>query len=70
MKNPALAAVLSIISGLGQIYNGQLAKGIMFFVGAFIGWFLLVVPGIIIGVLSMVDAYKTAQKINSQHKTS
>ena len=26
-RNPILAAVLSIIPGLGQIYNGQKAKG-------------------------------------------
>ena len=33
-KNPGLAAVLSFFyMGLGQIYNGQIAKGIAFIVG-------------------------------------
>jgi TM2 domain-containing membrane protein YozV len=32
LKNPGLAAVLSFfISGLGQIYNGQIAKGVGLF---------------------------------------
>ena len=31
MRNPILAAVLSVIvAGLGQIYNGQIGEGIIF----------------------------------------
>lgn len=53
---PALAAVLSFaIAGLGQIYNGQIGKGLLIF---FTGW--LIVPWII----GIFDAYNTAKKIN------
>jgi len=35
VKNPGLAAILSFfICGLGQIYNGQIAKGIALFTAA------------------------------------
>lgn len=55
-RSPALAAILSfIISGLGQIYNGQVGKGLLIF---FTGW--LIVPW----VIGIFDAYSTAQKIN------
>ena len=30
-KNPWVALVLSLFPGVGQIYNGQLAKGVFFF---------------------------------------
>ncbi len=55
-RSPALAAILSfIIAGLGQIYNGQIGKGILIF---FTSW--LVIPW----VIGIVDAYKIAVKIN------
>ncbi|HNX80994.1 MAG TPA: hypothetical protein PKL77_02480 [Candidatus Omnitrophota bacterium] len=55
-RSPALAAIMSfVVSGFGQIYNGQVAKGLLFF---FTSW--LVVPW----VFGIRDAYKTARKIN------
>ncbi|MFH0912475.1 MAG: hypothetical protein V1807_02350 [Patescibacteria group bacterium] len=37
MKNSGLAAVLSFfVVGLGQIYNGQIGKGIFFLVGYYL----------------------------------
>lgn len=69
-KNPGLAAVLSFFyMGLGQIYNGQIAKGIAFIVAYSISWLLIL---IVIGVITtpilwffgMYDAYKSAEKIN------
>lgn len=55
-RSPALAAILSfIIGGLGQIYNGQIGKGILIF---FTWW--LIIPWI----FGIVDAYQTAKKIN------
>ena len=33
MRNPILAAILSlIVAGLGQIYNGQIGKGVIFII--------------------------------------
>lgn len=73
-KNPGLAAVLSFFwMGLGQIYNGQIAKGIVFMVAYAISWILiwsifLAVIGIIttpvLFIYGIYDAYKSAQKIN------
>lgn len=71
-KNPGIAAVLSFFyAGLGQIYNGQIAKGIAFMVIQAINLLLMLV---IIGfftyfafwVFGMYDAYQTAIKINSR----
>lgn len=69
-KNPTLSLVLSfLITGLGQIYNGQVGKGFGLLIGVIICAFLffLMVPLFIIPVLwiySMYDAYTTAKKIN------
>lgn len=70
-KNPGLAAVLCFFyAGLGQIYNGQIAKGIAFMVIQAIN---IVLMFVLIGFLTyfafwvygMYDAYQTAIKINS-----
>lgn len=54
--SPVLAALLSFVfAGLGQIYNGQVGKGILIF---FTAW--LIIPWII----GIFDAYKTAVKIH------
>jgi len=53
--SPSLAAILSfIMGGLGQVYNGQIGKGILIF---FTSW--LIIPWII----GIIDAYKTAKRI-------
>lgn len=71
-KNPTLAAILSfLLIGLGQVYNGQVLKGIAFFLLQGLNVFLttLVVGFIFIPVVWIVaiyDAYKTAQRINEE----
>ncbi|HEY9247007.1 MAG TPA: zinc-ribbon domain-containing protein [Candidatus Methanoperedens sp.] len=43
VKNPGIAALLSfLISGAGQIYNGQLAKGIAAFITMTIGFIIAI----------------------------
>lgn len=70
-KSPGLAAVLSfLIVGLGQIYNGQIAKGLFLLLGAIIsGVLMLILIGfifwIVIWLYAIYDAYDTAKKINS-----
>ncbi|MEW5994034.1 MAG: hypothetical protein AB1744_06525 [Candidatus Zixiibacteriota bacterium] len=70
-KNPGLAAVLSFFyMGLGQIYNGQIAKGIFFIVLYTISWLLIfILIGIfttpVLWIYGMYDAYKSAEKINA-----
>ncbi|UOE92963.1 MULTISPECIES: hypothetical protein [Bacillaceae] len=71
MKNAGLAAVLSFFfAGLGQIYNGQIAKGIAFIIAYFIsGLLMFIIIGFIttpiLWIWGMVDAYKQAEKINA-----
>ncbi len=70
MKNAGLAAVLSFLwTGLGQIYNGQIGKGILFMVAQFVNfWLLFVLIGFLtvpaFWIYGMVDAYRTAERIN------
>ncbi len=71
-KNPGLAAVFSFFyMGLGQIYNGQIAKGIAFIVMYTISWVLMfILIGFIttpiLFIYGMWDAYSSAQKINQR----
>lgn len=69
-KNPGLAAVLSLFMiGLGQIYNGQIGKGLLFMVFGFcIALSILFLVGLILfpafWIYNIYDAYATAQQIN------
>lgn len=70
-KSPGLAAVLSFFwSGLGQIYNGEISKGIILIVCFAVSCVLMaLVIGFIttpiLWIYGMVDAYKTAEKFNA-----
>lgn len=62
-KSAGLAAILSfLIVGLGQIYNGQVGKGILMFVGCVLLWFVFL--GWIVTIWSCIDAYQTAKAAN------
>jgi TM2 domain-containing membrane protein YozV len=64
-KSAGLAALGSFcFSGLGQVYNGQLRKGVAIFFGTIAGMLLFVVPGIIIWIFGVRDAWQTAKKMN------
>ena len=71
VKSTVIAAVLSFIFvGLGQIYNEQIGKGILFvFIGVILVLSMVVLVGFILYPLfwayNIYDAYKTAQKINA-----
>ena len=71
-KSPAFSLFLSLFPGLGQVYNGQLAKAFTFFFG-FVGSiygaaeiaalpFALLIP--FTYFFNLVDAYKSAVLIN------
>lgn len=72
-KSPGLAAVLSAIwTGLGQIYNGQILKGVLFMVIQGInGLLMFVLIGFItypiFWVYGMIDAYRKAEEHNRLH---
>jgi TM2 domain-containing membrane protein YozV len=71
-KNPTTATILSFfIMGLGQIYNGQIGKGIMFIVLYAISWLLMFVfvgfiTTPILWIWGMVDANRSAKRINEK----
>ena len=57
--------------GLGQIYNGQILKGLIFLVAYSMSWLMMyVIIGFIttpiLWIWGIVDAYRKAQKINAQ----
>jgi TM2 domain-containing membrane protein YozV len=59
-RSPVTAALLSLVlPGLGQLYNGDVLKGIVFFVG----W-VLVVPW----ALAVMDAYYGARVSNLEER--
>ena len=63
-KSPFLSLLCSLfIPGLGQVYNGKTSRGIAFFVGTLVG-LILVIPGIIIWLYGMYDAFSMAKKMN------
>ncbi|MCA9368077.1 hypothetical protein KC887_07535 [Candidatus Kaiserbacteria bacterium] len=72
IKNPGLAAVLSaLINGLGQIYNGEIGKGILIFViqlinAALMFVFIGFITAPIVFIWSIYDAYTVAKKINAK----
>ncbi|MDP1551403.1 MAG: zinc ribbon domain-containing protein [Methanobacteriaceae archaeon] len=73
-KNPGVAAVLSALwVGLGQIYNGEIGKGILLMVVYTISAVLMVliigfITTPILWVYGVYDAYNSAKMINSGEK--
>jgi len=71
-KSPGLALLASFfIPGLGQLTNGEAAKGILMFLGylfSFVLMFLLIgfLTAPAIWIWGMVDAYTGAQRWNLQ----
>ena len=63
-KSPVKAAVLSMIPGLGQIYNGDMARALLFLVAAVVGLMYYVIPGLMIIAYAMYDAYRTSYRMN------
>ncbi len=65
-KDPALAAILSfIISGSGQIYNGDILKGVILFVTACILGVLFLPLALIPAIYGCFDAHSSAKAINA-----
>ena len=64
-KSAGLAAVASFLCpGLGQTYNGSFGKGLLILIGTLIGSMIFTIPGIIIWLYGVYDAYSTAKKMN------
>jgi len=63
--NPILAAVCSLFGGIGHLYNGQTSKYAVLFLLMMVGWLICFLPGVFIWVLGIIDAYQTAQRLES-----
>jgi TM2 domain-containing membrane protein YozV len=65
-KSAGLAAIASFLCpGLGQTYNGSFGKGLLILIGTLIGSLIFFkIPGIIIWLYGVYDAYSTAKKMN------
>lgn len=64
-KSPLLAALCSFIfAGLGQVYNGDVTRGVLIFLGTVIGSLFFIIPGCIVWLYGIYDAYVTAEKMN------
>jgi len=62
-KDKTLAGILSfLVPGLGQVYAGKIARGIVFFVAAAIGYVAFVLPGVIVWIINIFDAVKQAER--------
>jgi TM2 domain-containing membrane protein YozV len=66
-KSPGIALLLSLLlCGVGQMYNGQVAKGFLMLIGCVVAWVIML--GWIVWIWSMVDAYSTAKKMNLRYQ--
>lgn len=72
MKNPGVAAILSFVwCGAGQIYNGQIGKGLLmlFSYGLSILLMFVLIGFIttpILWIWGIYDGYKTAERLNAE----
>ncbi len=65
--NPVVAALLTwLVFGIGHmVINGQQRKWLFTLIATFVGVILCVLPGMIIGILSIIDAYQTAERLHA-----
>jgi uncharacterized membrane protein YedE/YeeE len=63
--NPILAVLLTwFVFGLGHwLVNGQQRKWLYTFVASLVGTLLCCVPGIVISILSIIESYMTAERL-------
>jgi TM2 domain-containing membrane protein YozV len=72
-KSPGLALLGSfVVPGLGQLMNGQVGKGLLFFLGYLVSIVLMFVvigffTAFAVWVWAMADAYGGAQQWNARH---
>ena len=62
-KNAVVAVVYSFfVPGLGQVYDGETGRGVATLIGTLVGFFIFVIPGLIVWIFGMYDAYSIAKK--------
>ncbi len=61
--SPGVAGVLSVlVPGLGQVYNGRLLPGALWFLATSFGYWAILVPGFLIHALCVLCAYDGARE--------
>ena len=63
--NPVLALILTwFVLGTGHYFiNGQQRKWLYTLIAGLVGTLLCCLPGMIIGICSIIDAYQTAERL-------
>lgn len=63
--NPVIALLLTwFVLGTGHYFiNGQQRKWLYTLIAGFVGTLLCCLPGMIIGICSIIDAYQTAERL-------
>lgn len=60
--HPGLAAVLSVVvPGLGQVYNGRLGPGLVWFLAVGFGYWAVLVPGFLLHAICVYCAFAGAR---------
>ena len=64
--NPIVSALLTwFVLGVGHVINGQTRKWGFTLLASLIGSILCCIPGIVVSILSVVDSYQTAQRLQA-----
>src|SRR5688500_8952837 len=64
--DPALAALLAVFFDLGHVVvNGQQRKWLFTALVVHAGFLLCCLPGLVLRVLSVIDAYQTAERLKA-----
>jgi TM2 domain-containing membrane protein YozV len=60
--HPGISAVLSVIvPGLGQVYNGHLIAGALWFLGTAFAYSMVLLPGFLVHAVCVWSAYAGAR---------
>ena len=60
---PGISAVLSVlIPGLGQVYNGDLLAGALWFLGTALAYSAVLLPGFLVHAVCVYAAYRGADR--------
>lgn len=64
--NPPVALLLTLVFGLGHlVVNGQQRKWLYTLLATVAGYIACCLPGFVIAILSIVDAYQTAERLQA-----
>ena len=56
--SPGVAVILSFfVPGLGQMYKGQIFNGLVWLFATVVGYFFLIIPGLILHLFCLAGAY-------------